>query len=177
MTLHGAKGLEFDAVFLPGWEEGLFPSQRTMDEHGTKGLEEERRLAYVGMTRARQRAYVSYVANRRMYGNFISAIPSRFVDELPPTLVNVSADKGLYKGRSQHWDSSGFSSGYKAAPSRSVARDIDYDQSADSFRRGDKVFHDKFGYGEVVHIDGHKLDIRFDTSGIKRVMDSFVQKN
>src|SRR6266702_6780493 len=84
MTLHGAKGLEFDVVFLPGWEEGLFPSQRSMDESGIAGLEEERRLAYVGITRARQRALISYAHSRRVYGNWTSTIPSRFVDELPP---------------------------------------------------------------------------------------------
>jgi DNA helicase-2/ATP-dependent DNA helicase PcrA len=109
MTLHGAKGLEFDAVFLPGWEDGLFPSQRSMDESGLKGLEEERRLAYVGITRARQRAYISYVANRYMYGNVVNAMPSRFVDELPEDHIEVAADSGLYgSGRSSHWDSSGF---------------------------------------------------------------------
>ncbi len=109
MTLHGAKGLEFDAVFLTGWEEGLFPSQRTMDENGTKGLEEERRLAYVGITRARKRCFISFAANRYMYGNMISAIPSRFVDELPEEHVEATSESGLGRvGRSQHWDSSGF---------------------------------------------------------------------
>ena len=109
MTLHGAKGLEFDAVFLPGWEEGLFPSQRSMDENGLKGLEEERRLAYVGITRARQRAFISYAANRRVFGNWQSAIPSRFVDELPAAVIEAETDPGLYgPGRSTHWDSSGF---------------------------------------------------------------------
>ena len=173
MTLHGAKGLEFDAVFLPGWEEGLFPSQRSMDENGMKGLEEERRLAYVGITRARKRAYISYAANRRMYGNWINAIPSRFVDELPADLVEVSADSGLYQaGRSQHWDSSGFQPKPKAAKhERKVMSD-----DGTVFSRGDRVFHDKFGYGEVFNIDGHKLDINFEHSGHKRVMDSFVEK-
>ena len=86
MTLHGAKGLEFDYVFLAGWEEGLFPSQRSMDENGLKGLEEERRLAYVGITRAKKRAFISHASNRRMYGNWMNAIPSRFIDELPEGL-------------------------------------------------------------------------------------------
>ncbi|MCE7886544.1 MAG: DNA helicase II [Alphaproteobacteria bacterium PRO2] len=170
MTLHSAKGLEFDAVFLPGWEDGLFPSQRTMDEHGIKGLEEERRLAYVGLTRARKRAFVSFAANRRLYGNFMSSIPSRFVDELPGDHTEVSSDAGLYQpGRSQHWDSSGYSGGRQVEARRVTA-------TKSEFSRGDKVFHDKFGYGEVINVEGHKLDVRFDHSDIKRVMDSFVEK-
>lgn len=170
MTLHGAKGLEFDAVFLPGWEEGLFPSQRTMDEQGIKGLEEERRLAYVGITRARKRSYISYAANRRMYGNWISAIPSRFVDELPKDHIEMSADPGLYgAGRSSHWDSSGI----KPAAQKHERRVVNDDGA--SFSTGDRVFHDKFGYGTIIHIDGHKLDIAFEKGGHKRVMDSFVE--
>ncbi|MGB0720600.1 MAG: ATP-dependent helicase, partial [Bdellovibrionales bacterium] len=175
MTLHGAKGLEFDCVFLPGWEEGLFPSQRSMDENGIKGLEEERRLAYVGITRARRRAYISFAANRRMYGNWLNAIPSRFVDELPKDHIEVSSDIGLAgSGRSSHWDSSGFAPnppspmGYGAARVRA--------DNGTVFARGDRVFHDKFGYGKIVNIDGHKLDIAFEKSGQKRVMDSFVER-
>lgn len=174
MTLHGAKGLEFDAVFLPGWEDGLFPSQRSMDESGLKGLEEERRLAYVGITRARKKVYVSYAANRRMYGNWINAIPSRFIDELPSALVDVNADTGIYQaGRSSHWDSSGFSPA--RAPQPAYERKVMND-SGDVFTRGDRVFHNKFGYGKIIYIDGHKLDIQFENSGQKRVMDSFVEK-
>lgn len=174
MTLHGAKGLEFDAVFLPGWEEGLFPSQRTMDENGVKGLEEERRLAYVGITRARKKAYISFAANRRMYGNWISAIPSRFVDELPEEFVEVQSDTGLYqqKGRSQHWDSSGFK---PTAKKQSFERKV-RSEDGTVFARGDRVFHDKFGYGKIINIDGHKLDIVFEHSGKKRVMDNFVKQ-
>jgi DNA helicase-2/ATP-dependent DNA helicase PcrA len=169
MTLHGAKGLEFDAVFLTGWEEGLFPSQRTMDENGVKGLEEERRLAYVGITRARKRAYISFAASRRMYGNRVDAIPSRFVDELPGEHVDVQSDQGLYgAGRSQHWDSSGFAAAVRL-PERRVLS-----QNGAVFTRGDRVFHEKFGTGTIIHIDGHKLDINFDRGGQKRVMDSFV---
>jgi DNA helicase-2/ATP-dependent DNA helicase PcrA len=170
MTLHSAKGLEFDAVFLPGWEDGLFPSQRTMDENGVKGLEEERRLAYVGLTRARKRAFVSYAANRRLYGNWNSAIPSRFVDELPEAHVSASADTGLYQaGRSQHWDSSGFSGGRTVSTRR-------VNENSIKFQRHERVFHDKFGYGKVVNVSGNKLDIDFDTGGMKCVMDSFVEK-
>ncbi len=177
MTLHGAKGLEFDAAFLPGWEEGLFPSQRSMDEHGLKGLEEERRLAYVGLTRARKRAYVSFVAQRLTYGNWVSSIPSRFVDELPEEHVAMSAEGGLsggnaQAGRSGHWDSSGFQprTPLTKAP---VERKVVSKDGAE-FTRGCRVHHDKFGPGTVIHIDGHKLDIKFDRAGQKRVMDSFV---
>jgi len=173
MTLHGAKGLEFGAVFLPGWEEGLFPSQRTMDENGIAGLEEERRLAYVGITRARQRAYISFAANRRMYGNWINAIPSRFVDELPPGHVEVQADTGLYQGRSQHWDSSGIRA---AAPRVPAGERKVINEQGVMFGKGDRVFHDKFGEGAIINIDGHKLDIKFDKGGLKRVMDSFVRQ-
>lgn len=174
MTLHGAKGLEFDGVFLPGWEEGLFPSQKTMDENGLKGLEEERRLAYVGITRAKKRAYITHVSNRRMYGNWVSSIPSRFVDELPKDNIQKSSDVGIYTGgRSSHWDSSGIRPHAK--------RSNPYDRKVKSetgvvLARGDRIFHDKFGYGTIINIDGHKLDIAFEKSGKKRVMDSFVEK-
>lgn len=175
MTLHGAKGLEFDAVFLPGWEEGLFPSQRSMDENGMKGLEEERRLAYVGITRARKRAYISFAANRRLYGNWASAIPSRFIDELPSAHTESSSEMGLYNpGRSSHWDSSGFKP--QAAPKRAVHDRKVMTEEGVTLSRGDRVFHDKFGYGKIINIDGHKLDIAFEKSGTKRVMDSFVEK-
>ncbi len=176
MTLHGAKGLEFDAVFLPGWEEGVFPSQRSMDENGLKGLEEERRLAYVGITRAKKRAFISYVANRRMYGSWVNSIPSRFVDELPADFVDLAADMGLGgSGRSSHWDSSGFTPRVSTPPRVAVERKV-MSESGVVLARGDRVFHDKFGYGQIIHIDGHKLDIAFEKSGQKRVMDSFVEK-
>lgn len=174
MTLHGAKGLEFDHVFLPGWEEGLFPSQRSMDENGLKGLEEERRLAYVGITRARQKAYISFAANRRIYGNWVNAIPSRFIDELPKEHIELQSDiASASSGRSSHWDSSGLS---PKVPQRQIHERKVVNDAGDTFERGCRVFHDKFGYGKVIHIDGHKLDIAFDKAGKKRVMDSFVQK-
>jgi len=109
MTLHAAKGLEYDIVFLPGWEDGLFPSQRSMDENGMKGLEEERRLAYVAITRAKRTSIISYVGNRFMYGSWTNPMPSRFIDELPEEHIEAEAEMGLYSpGRSSHWDSSGF---------------------------------------------------------------------
>jgi DNA helicase-2/ATP-dependent DNA helicase PcrA len=184
MTLHGAKGLEFKCVFLPGWEEGLFPSQRSMDENGLKGLEEERRLAYVGITRARERAYISHVGNRRMYGNWMNAIPSRFVDELPEEHIDTQSDMGATgnAGRSAHWDSSGFGQNFAMrrtsfieGTSRRVESKPD-NANINGFVRGDKVFHEKFGRGTIIHMDGTKLDIAFEKGGTKRVMDSFVTK-
>jgi DNA helicase-2/ATP-dependent DNA helicase PcrA len=175
MTLHGAKGLEFGAVFLPGWEDGLFPSQRTMDESGLKGLEEERRLAYVGITRAKRRAFISFAANRRMYGNWNSAIPSRFIDELPGDYIDMSADTGLYQGRSQHWDSSGI----KPSPHPSPLREREGPAKREGeghFQRHQRVYHETFGIGKIINIDGKKLDIDFENGGIKRVMDGFVEK-
>ncbi len=166
MTLHGAKGLEFDYVFLPGWEEGLFPSQRSIDELGLKGLEEERRLAYVAITRARKKVYISYAANRRMYGNWISAIPSRFVDELPADHIEAETESGLYNpGRSSHWDSSGF----RALPKKEKAQEVS------GFHVGVRVVHDSFGGGKIIHVAGKKLDIQFDDGTHKRIMDSFVE--
>jgi DNA helicase-2/ATP-dependent DNA helicase PcrA len=179
MTLHGAKGLEFDAVFLPGWEEGLFPSQRSLDESGMKGLEEERRLAYVGITRARKRAFISHVGSRLIYGNWTNSIPSRFVDELPDEYVsrgNDIAPSSAGTGRSSHWDSSGFTPKVQQRPVSQDGRDRKVmSEDGDVFERGIRVFHDKFGYGKIINIDGHKLDIIFEKAGKKRVMDSFVK--
>ena len=176
MTLHGAKGLEFDNVFLPGWEEGLFPSQRTMDENGVKGLEEERRLAYVGVTRARKRVFISHAASRRIYGSWVSSVPARFIDEIPEDLIDLNTQSGMVQaGRSRHWDSSGFTP--KAKP---VSGNLDRKVQTENgviLSRGDRVFHDKFGYGKIINIDGHKLDIAFEHGGKKRVMDSFVEKS
>lgn len=176
MTLHGAKGLEFDNVFLPGWEEGLFPSQRSVDENGIKGLEEERRLSYVGITRARKRVFISHAATRRMYGSWVNSIPSRFVDEIPKELLDMASQSGMMQaGRSRHWDSSGFS------PVKNKAAKVSHDRKVQNdngtvLARGDRVFHDKFGYGKIINIDGHKLDIAFERGSTKRVMDSFVEK-
>jgi len=189
MTLHGAKGLEFDIVFLPGWEEGLFPHQRAMDEGGGSALEEERRLAYVGLTRARKRVMISFAANRRVYGNWQSAIPSRFIDELPPENVEQIASQGLYGTggmsgglgvRSDFFDSQnqrhlGHSS-FKEFPSwqKSVATASDLDPV--EFQLGQRIFHQKFGYGMILRIDGDKLEISFEKAGNKRVMTGFVER-
>lgn len=173
MTLHGAKGLEFEAVFLPGWEEGLFPSQRSMDENGNAGLEEERRLAYVGITRAKKRAFITHAGNRRIYGNWTQAIASRFVEELPDEHISVASDMGLYGGgRSMHWDSSGRANLANLAPMPPLPER----HSKGGFSAGARVHHEKFGPGTVVHVDGQKLDVKFDHAGLKRVMDSFVSE-
>jgi len=197
MTLHGAKGLEFESVFLPGWEEGLFPHQRALDEGGTGGLEEERRLAYVGLTRARQRAFVSFAANRRVYGQWQSAIPSRFIDELPPDHVEQASASGLYGGRGMGMGGDGYGesrfggSGFGGSGAggggwqrrRSAApliEDTEWHrentaEAASKFSVGQRVFHQKFGYGKIVAVDGNKLAINFEHSGVKKVIDSFVE--
>jgi len=228
MTLHSAKGLEFDNVFLPGWEEGLFPSQRTLDEQGRAGLEEERRLAHVGLTRARRRAKLYFATNRRIHGTWSTTIPSRFLDELPSHNVEITESKG-----GSGWGGSGgygasrfdnvesFGSSYstpgwqRAQANRAKNRSgggqarggFDETQSSygssrgDSFSRNkrgpmviegelvakstgtvsefsldDRVFHQKFGYGHVVKIDGNKLTIAFEKAGEKKVVDSFVER-
>jgi DNA helicase-2/ATP-dependent DNA helicase PcrA len=204
MTLHSAKGLEFPLVFLPGWEEGVFPSQRSMDEKGEKGLEEERRLAYVGITRAREEARISFVANRQVYGRWTSQLPSRFVDELPLENVEASSETGYYGGgpgmQQQHgsrWDESptfgaGYSSpGWKRAQERNFRGShpgrgaviegegrlvVSESSAASDFKRGERVFHQKFGYGQVKSVDGNKLTVSFDKAGDKKVIDSFVTK-
>ena len=180
MTLHGAKGLEFDTVFLPGWEEGLFPHQRNMDENGTAGLEEERRLAYVGLTRAKRSALVSFAANRRIHGQWQSAIPSRFVDELPPEHVLVESEPGLYQGGGaaprESVSSFGRRGGWGGRRSDPLIQTHATFIEAEpiGFAVGARVFHQKFGYGRVTSIDRNKLAIAFDKAGEKKVLDSFV---
>src|SRR3974390_3012998 len=199
MTLHAAKGLEFDTVFLPGWEEGLFPSQRTMDESGLAGLEEERRLAYVGLTRAKKRIRISFAANRRVHGSWQSALPSRFITELPQEHVESVVDEGFYGGYVGFRDNqtqSGFAStydspGWKRAQANR-AREAERsrpplieaqahlvqtsDPSSSAFTRGERVFHQKFGYGRVASVEGNKLVVDFDKAGSKSVIDSFVTR-
>ncbi len=183
MTLHSAKGLEFDTVFLPGWEEGLFPHQRSLDENGAKGLEEERRLAYVGLTRARRQARISFAANRRMHGGWVSAIPSRFVADLPEAHVEIASDTGLYRGELAEagatYFSHSFGGGHGARRRPPV---IDGEAHAVTrltapgrgYEGGERVFHVKFGYGTVRAADDNKLEIVFDKAGMKKVLDSFV---
>jgi DNA helicase-2/ATP-dependent DNA helicase PcrA len=198
MTLHAAKGLEFPCVFLPGWEDGLFPSQRAMDESGLKGLEEERRLAYVGITRARKYCTISFAANRRVYNQWQSALPSRFIDELPAPHVEVLTPPGLHGGGfgaaspgpastladraadADVYDSPGWKRMQARAAQRPVsqpreARNMVIDATAaPAFAVGDRVFHQKFGYGGVRSVEGDKLSIDFDKAGSKNIIARFV---
>jgi DNA helicase II / ATP-dependent DNA helicase PcrA len=213
MTLHSAKGLEFDSVFLPGWEEGLFPHQRALDEQGRSGLEEERRLAHVGLTRARRRAKLYFATNRRIHGSWSTTIPSRFLDELPAENVEITESKGgsgwggtggYGPSRFDNIESFGSSyatpgwqraqanrgrggfnetnAPYAAGRSKSKHMTIEGELVAKStgttseFSLGDRVFHQKFGYGKVARIDGNKLTIAFEKAGDKKVVDSFVKR-
>lgn len=178
MTLHAAKGLEFDTVFLPGWEEGLFPNQRALDEGGNKGLEEERRLAYVGITRARRRAIISHAANRRIYANWQASIPSRFIEELPSEHVAVTGAARLAR-ESMLRAPSVFAGQFPLAARRQQTIDV-WEMPArpareSSFAVGARVFHQKFGYGTVTAASDNRLDVAFDKAGAKRVLDSFVE--
>ncbi|WP_404339055.1 ATP-dependent helicase [Sphingomonas sp. MMS12-HWE2-04] len=210
MTIHAAKGLEYDTVFLVGWEEGIFPSQRALDEGGLASLEEERRLAYVAITRARRLATILHAANRRIYGQWTSSLPSRFVAELPAEHVDqestMSGGESLWRanwsersdpfadvargtGRGPGWqraagiDAKNPSGGFTARTfTREPARVLESRASAVSFGAkpradlslGQRVFHQKFGYGMIAEIEGNKLEIDFEVAGRKRVMDSFV---
>ena len=189
MTLHGAKGLEFDTVFLPGWEEGLFPHQLALDQSGAAGLEEERRLAYVGLTRARLRAHVLFAANRLRHGQWVSAIPSRFVAELAPDHVMLGdgtgmqpAPGGLYRGHGGGSGARRLMSERAAYRSRRLPPVIDAAPIPSAsgaehggYAAGARIFHQKFGYGRVRSVDGNKLEIAFDKAGIKKVVDRFVR--
>jgi DNA helicase II / ATP-dependent DNA helicase PcrA len=197
MTMHAAKGLEFERTFLVGWEEGVFPSQRALDEGGLASLEEERRLAYVAITRARSHCTILHAANRRIYGQWTSSIPSRFVSELPADHINtetsMAGGESMWRinwaqsedpfahvargtGRGPGWQRA--AQGFDSAPTRIVEARSSAISLGNKGRNdvsvGGRVFHQKFGYGEIVEIEGNKLEIDFETAGRKRVLDSFI---
>lgn len=199
MTIHAAKGLEYDTVFLVGWEEGLFPSQRALDEGGNASLEEERRLAYVAITRARRLATILHAANRRIYGQWTSSLPSRFVAELPDdhveTETTMSGGESLWRAnwtdradpfadvsrgtrRGPGWQRAAGSGSFVREPARVVEARASAvslgNKGRDDLSVGLRVFHQKFGYGRIEEIEGNKLEIEFEQAGRKRVMDSFV---
>lgn len=199
MTIHAAKGLEYDTVFLVGWEEGLFPSQRALDEGGNASLEEERRLAYVAITRARRLATILHAANRRIYGQWTSSLPSRFVAELPGDHVEaettMSGGESLWRanwtdradpfadvargtGRGPGWQRAASTGSFVREPARVVEARASAvslgNRGRDDLSVGLRVFHQKFGYGRIEEIEGNKLEIEFEQAGRKRVMDSFV---
>lgn len=204
MTIHAAKGLEYDNIFLVGWEDGIFPSQRALDEGGLASLEEERRLAYVAITRARRKCTIIHAANRRIYGQWTSSIPSRFIEELPPEHIEAeqtltggaslwranwsehsdpfahlaAANQGRSNARGPGWQRATTSGGFNPRPQR-IAENTRSAVSLGNKGREDlavgmRVFHEKFGYGTIAEIEGNKLEIDFEVAGRKRVMDSFI---
>jgi DNA helicase-2/ATP-dependent DNA helicase PcrA len=197
MTIHAAKGLEFDIVYLPGWEEGVFPSQRSLDEGGLAALEEERRLAYVAITRARRKATVIHAANRRIYGQWTSSIPSRFLAELPKDQIEeettMTGGESLWRAqwsersdpfahvarptRGPGWQRASRTS-YNPEPQRVIEARASAvslgNKGRDDLSLGQRVFHGKFGYGTIAAIEGNKLEIDFEKAGRKKVLDSFV---
>lgn len=196
ITLHSAKGLEFDVVFLPGWEEGLFPHQRALDEGGSNSLEEERRLAYVAITRAKERLYIMTALNRRVYGQWQNNIPSRFINELPPQYIDIvnqssvcfSGSQNNYKSKSQWYEKKNTSNVIQDSDRYSYVRE-DSGWSGNIYQAkrtaknastdmpiGTRVHHDTFGYGKILNFEGNKLEIWFDKYGHKKLMKDYVKK-
>ena len=192
MTIHSAKGLEFDAVFLPGWEEGLFPHQKSIDEKGAEGIEEERRLAYVAITRAKQELYISFANQRKFYGrqndnyDFYSSIQSRFIDEINSEFTEISIDESSEddfifdqdysaesKKNSPGWNR--LKNNIKNSDKNRV-KTITLTENLTKYTVGETVMHQGFGKGKIIHIDGNKLLVNFYEGGEKKVIDKFVTK-
>ena len=208
MTLHGAKGLEFDSVYLPGWEEDLFPHPRALDEGGDAALEEERRLAHVAITRARKHVAITFAASRRVYNQWRTSIPSRFIDEIPAEHVEITSDRGVYRGRGAptfgrpgpdvEWPAAAGGRGPGAGGGRPLGgnagkafvtsgglviegraervKPSEGGPTVGGLVVGDRIFHQKFGYGRVAAVDGNRLQIDFEKAGTKKVIDTFVAK-
>ena len=191
MTIHSAKGLEFDAVFLPGWEEGLFPHQKSIDEKGVTGIEEERRLAYVAITRAKKDLYISFALQRKFFGrqndnyDFYSSLQSRFIDELDKKYLEISIDEekddDFIFDQDFNIESKKNSPGWKRyqdnlnQPKENI-KTINYTENLTEFTVGETVKHDGFGEGKIIHIEGNKLLINFKNQGEKKVIDKFISK-
>lgn len=182
MSLHAAKGLEFSAVFLPGWEEGIFPHQRALEESGPAGLEEERRLAYVGITRARHTLTITHALSRRVYNQWQNNLPSRFLSEIPDEQVERTNRSGFGGGAWKSQIDAIFSEGYARTGSYapSASNDSPMQRPApkpeSKFTLGGKVRHKSFGVGKVVAINGDRVDVVFESAGIKKVLEDFLEK-
>ena len=180
MTLHAAKGLEFKTIFLPGWEEGIFPNQKSMEEYGQSGLEEERRLAYVGLTRAKENIWIFSANSRLMHGQWIDSIPSRFINEIPEKIVNLNSTFSSSMPFYQSSIATGWKDSFAKIQANLNKRTSSLANTAVSnnliIHEGERIFHQKFGYGKVLNIDGDKLEIKFEKSDIKKVLASFIEK-
>jgi DNA helicase-2/ATP-dependent DNA helicase PcrA len=183
MTLHGAKGLEFECVFLSGWEDGLFPSQRSMDEHGQAGLEEERRLAYVGITRAKKKIFISFAQNRRLYNQWQTTIPSRFIDEIPDSLCEISRrgyfakpkQTGMNYLSQEDIQTAGWQRAKNNYLNQTNIIDIKpHTKPKQNLKKGDCVKHEKFGQGVILLVEGERLIVQFEDNIIKNIMADFV---
>ena len=193
MTLHSAKGLEFDTVFLAGWEEGVFPNPLALDESGLAGLEEERRLAYVGLTRAKRKAHILFASQRLIYGQWQTLMPSRFIEELPKDNINVTSNIQIYtqpvtkgdnrytRGYGKVESAGGLRSDWATRRTKRIIEGrVRHKKPAkpvvSDYAIGERVFHEKFGYGTVEDVEGNKLSVKFETSGMKKILDSFVNR-